>query len=57
MVIPKEILESRSIVAGQKVQIMSYQWRIDVIPLKAMNKMKEFLQDIYATVARKDDRI
>ncbi len=57
IVIPKEIRESMGIVSGQKVQIMSYQGRIEVIPLKPMKEMKGFLKDIDTGVAREDDRV
>lgn len=57
IVIPKEIRESMGIVSGQKVQIMSYQGRIEVIPLKAMKEMKGFLKGIDTTVVREEDRI
>ena len=57
IVIPKEIRESMGIVSGQKVQIMSYQGRIEVIPLKPMKEMKGFLKDIDTTVAREEDRL
>jgi AbrB family looped-hinge helix DNA binding protein len=57
IVIPKEIRESMGIVSGQKVQIMSYQGRIEVIPLKAMKEMKGFLKGIDTTVAREEDRV
>ena len=56
IVIPKEIRESTGIVSGQKVQIMSYQGRIEVISLKPMKEMKGFLKGINTTVAREDDR-
>ena len=56
IVIPKEIRESMGIVAGQKVQIMSYQGRIEVIPLRPMKEMKGFLKGINTIVAREDDR-
>jgi AbrB family looped-hinge helix DNA binding protein len=56
IVIPKEIRESMGIVSGQKVQIMSYQGRIEVIPLRPMKEMKGFLKGINTTVAREDDR-
>jgi hypothetical protein len=45
------------IVSGQKVQIMCYQGRIEVIPLKPMKEMKGFLKGIDTTVAREEDRI
>lgn len=57
IVIPKEIRESMGIVSGQKVQIMSYQGRIEVIPLKPMKEMKGFLKGIDTTVVREEDRL
>lgn len=57
IVIPKEIRESMGIVSGQKVQIMSYQGRIEVIPLKPMKEMRGFLEGIDTTVLREKDRI
>ena len=56
IVIPKEIRESMGIVSGQKVQIISYQGRIEVIPLKPMREMRGFLRGIDTTVDREDDR-
>ena len=57
IVIPKEIRESMRIVSGQKVQIMSYQGRIEVIPLKPMKEMRGFLKGIDTTVLREEDRV
>lgn len=57
IVIPKEIRESMGIVSGQKVQIMSYQGRIEVIPLKPMKEMRGFLEGIDTSVVREQDRI
>ncbi len=57
IVIPKEIRESMGIVSGQKMQIISYQGRIEVIPLKPMKAMKGFLKDIDVTVTRDEDRV
>ncbi len=57
IVIPKEIRESMGIVAGQKVQIMSYQGRIEVIPLKSMKEMRGFLKGIDTSVVRDEDRV
>jgi AbrB family looped-hinge helix DNA binding protein len=57
IVIPKEIRESMGIVSGQKVQIMSYQGRIEVIPLKPMKEMKGFLKGIDTIVAKEEDWI
>lgn len=57
IVIPKEIRESMGIVSGQKVQIMSYQGRIEIIPLRPMKEMKGFLEGIDTTIVREKDRI
>jgi AbrB family looped-hinge helix DNA binding protein len=57
IVIPKEIRESMGIVSGQKVQIMSYQGRIEVIPLKPMKEMKGFLKGIDTSVVREEARM
>lgn len=56
IVIPIEIRDSLGIVAGQKVEMMSYQGRIEVILLKPMKSMRGFLQGIDTTVLRDDDR-
>jgi len=57
IVIPKEIRESMGIVSGQKVQMMSYQGRIEVIPLKPMKEMRGFLKGIDTAIVREKDRI
>jgi AbrB family looped-hinge helix DNA binding protein len=57
IVIPKEIRESMGIVSGQKVQIIAYQGRIELIPLKPMKEMKGFLTGIDTSVVREEDRI
>ncbi len=57
VVIPKDIRESMGIFSGQKVQILRYQNRIELIPLKPMKEMKGFLKDLNTDVQRDDDRI
>jgi AbrB family looped-hinge helix DNA binding protein len=57
VVIPKNIRESMGIVAGQKVQVIQYQNRIELIPLKPMKQMRGFLKGINTQVQRDDDRV
>ena len=57
IVIPKDIRESMGIFSGQKVQILKYQNRIELIPLKPMKEMKGFLKGINTDVQRDDDRL
>ena len=56
VVIPKEIREALGIVSGQKVQMLTYQNRIELIPLKSMREMKGFLKGIDTRVQRDKDR-
>ncbi len=57
VVIPKEIRDSMGIVSGQKIQILTYQNRIELIPIKPMKKMRGFLKGIDTDVARENDRV
>jgi len=57
VVIPKEIRESMGIVSGQKIQMLAYRNRIELIPVKPMKKMKGFLKGIDTDVKRDNDRV
>lgn len=57
VVIPKEVREHLNIVAGQKMQIMIYQERIELIPLQPMEALRGFLAGIDTTIERDNDRL
>ncbi len=57
VVIPKDIREAMGIYSGQKVQVLSYQGRIELIPLKPMREMRGFLKGINTEIVREDDRL
>lgn len=57
VVIPKEVRDSMGIVSGQKIQMLIYRNRIELIPIKPMKKMKGFLKGINTEVKRDKDRI
>lgn len=57
VVIPKEVRESLEIESGQKVQVLIYRNRIELIPLKPLKAMKGFLKGISTVVPRDKDRI
>jgi len=57
VVIPKEVRESMGIVSGQKIQILTYQNRIELIPVQPMKKMRSFLKGLDTTVRRDKDRV
>ena len=57
VVIPKDIRESMGIYSGQKVEILTYQNRIELIPIKPMKEMRGFLKGLKTDVPREDDRV
>ena len=57
VVIPKEIRESMGIVSGQKVQIMTYQNRIELGPLKPIKELRGLFKGIDTDVKRDSDRM
>ena len=57
IVIPKEIRESSGIVSGQKVQMISYRNRIQLIPIEPIENMRGFLEGIDTNVERDKDRL
>jgi AbrB family looped-hinge helix DNA binding protein len=57
VVIPKDVRESMGIYSGQKIQMFTYQNRIELIPIKPMKKLKGFLKGIDTDVERDKDRV
>ncbi len=57
VVIPKDVREQLGIVAGQKMQLMIYQGRIELIPLGPMEELRGFLKGIDTTIERESDRL
>ncbi|MCK5870403.1 MAG: AbrB/MazE/SpoVT family DNA-binding domain-containing protein [Methyloprofundus sp.] len=57
VVIPKDVRESMGIISGQKVQMLTYCNRIELIPIKPMSEMKGILKGIDTEIPRDKDRI
>jgi AbrB family looped-hinge helix DNA binding protein len=57
VVIPKIIRESMGIFSGQKVQMLVYNDRIELIPIRAISELKGFLKGIDTSVERSGDRL
>lgn len=57
VVIPRPIRDKLDIKAGQKLQLIHYQNRIEFIPLRNIKDMKGFLKGIDTTIKREKDRI
>ena len=56
VVIPKEVRQKLGLKAGQKVQTIVFEDRIELIPVKPIKKMRGFLKGIDTRVQREADR-
>jgi AbrB family looped-hinge helix DNA binding protein len=56
VVIPKTIRTLLKLRAGQKVQAIVYQDRIELVPVRPVRQLKGFLKGIDTTVPRERDR-
>ena len=52
VVIPRKVRESLGVRPGQRFQVLVYQDRIELIPLKRMKEVRGFLKGIDTTVER-----
>lgn len=57
IVIPKKLRETLNLSPGQKVQMIAFEDRIEIIPVRKISEMKGFLKGIDTTVEREKDRI
>lgn len=57
VVIPRSIRELLHLVPGQKVQVIPYEDRLEMIPEKSISEMRGFLKGIDTTVEREGDRL
>ncbi len=54
VVIPKEIRSQLGLSPGQRIQIMVYRDRIELIPVRPVKLMRGFLKGIDTRVSRSD---
>ena len=57
VVIPKAIREALNIQSGQKVQVVRYQNRIELIPIRSIKSSRGFLKGIDTSIEREADRL
>jgi AbrB family looped-hinge helix DNA binding protein len=57
VVIPKEVRETIGLKAGVSFEVISYSNRIELVPLKPIEKLKGILKGIDTTILRDDERI
>ena len=57
VVIPQAVRKSLGIKPGQKVQVIQYGDRVELIPMKPAKKTRGFLKGIDTNVQREPDRL
>ena len=57
IVIPREIREALGIQAGQRLQAVRHQDRVELIPLRKLADARGFLSGLDSTVEREGDRV
>ena len=57
LIIPKEICETFDIKAGTTFEVISYNNRIELIPITSIKKLKGRFQGIDTNITRDDDKI
>jgi len=57
IVIPKTVREALSLRPGQKMQIIEYAGRIELIPERDIKELRGFLKGINTEFKREEDRI
>ncbi|MFZ5564198.1 MAG: AbrB/MazE/SpoVT family DNA-binding domain-containing protein [Thermodesulfobacteriota bacterium] len=57
IVIPKNVRESLKLYPGQRMQIVEYAGRIELIPERDIKELKGFLKGINTAFKREEDRV
>jgi len=57
VVIPKNARETLGLQVGNKIQVMVYENRIELIPIRPIKETRGFLRGIDTTVERERDRV
>jgi len=57
VVIPRPVRDSLKLTAGQKMQVIEYDGRIEMIPEKDITQLYGFLEGINTDFEREEDRI
>lgn len=57
VVIPKVIRKSMKLNAGQKLEVVEYDGRIELIPARDISELRGFVRGINTDFDREDDRL
>ena len=57
VIIPSAIRAALKLVPGEQLQILQYQDRVELIPVRRMQEMRGFLRGMDTTISREGDRV
>lgn len=57
VVIPQSVREKLGVQPGQKVKMILYENRVELIPIKPVQEVRGFLKGIDTSVKRESDRL
>ena len=57
VVIPRLVRQTMHLLPGQKMQVVEYEGRIELIPDRNIAELRGFLRGIDTTVDREEDRV
>lgn len=57
VVIPRPVRDNLRIRPGQKMQVIEYDGRIELVPERDIAELRGFLKGIDATIEREEDRL
>lgn len=57
VVIPQAVREQMHLEVGQKMQVLAYDGRIELLPIESPKTLRGFLSGIETTVDREGDRV
>jgi AbrB family looped-hinge helix DNA binding protein len=57
VVIPESVRRTIKLRPGEKIQVIAYENRIELIPVRPLHKMRGFLKGIETAVPRDKDRL
>ncbi len=57
VVIPRAVREKLHLEAGEKLRVLRYADRVELIPVRRVKQMRGFLRGMDATIERESDRV
>ena len=57
VVIPQRVREAMGLRSGEKAHVISFQNRIEIIPVRDVRKLRGYLKGIDTTFSRDNDRV